>query len=128
LILISNLNFHETKITIILISYFFIINRSQNMFITYGKFLITFCKKKNPISKMYCTLAGLFIHKPSMENKKDVNLLRINRRSILFNNKELRAIESYCQKYRINNRSKFMREAIITSVLKKFDEDYPTLF
>jgi len=63
-----------------------------------------------------------------MENKKDVDLLRINRRSILFNNKELRAIESYCRKYRINNRSKFMREAIITSVLKKFDEDYPTLF
>jgi len=63
-----------------------------------------------------------------MEHKKDVDLLRTNRRSILFNNKELKAIESYCRKYRIDNRSKFMREAIITSVLKKFDEDYPTLF
>jgi len=63
-----------------------------------------------------------------MEQKKDADLLRINRRSILFNNKELKAIESYCQKYRINNRSKFMREAIITSILKKFDDDYPTLF
>ena len=63
-----------------------------------------------------------------MENKKDLDLLRVNRRSIMFNNKELKVIESYCRKYRINNRSKFMREAIITSILKKYDEDYPTLF
>jgi len=63
-----------------------------------------------------------------MENKKDVDLLRTNRRAILFNNKEMKVIESYCRKYRIDNRSRFMREAIITSVLKKLDEDYPTLF
>jgi metal-responsive CopG/Arc/MetJ family transcriptional regulator len=63
-----------------------------------------------------------------MEPKKNVDLLRINKKSIAFNNRELSAIESYCKKYRINNRSKFMREAIITSILKKFDEDYPTLF
>ena len=63
-----------------------------------------------------------------MEQKKNVDLLRTNRREIRFNNRELSAIESYCKRYRINNRSKFMREAIITSILKKFDEDYPTLF
>lgn len=54
--------------------------------------------------------------------------MRTNKKSILFNNKEIKAIESYCRKYRINNRSKFMREAIITAILKKFDDDYPTLF
>ena len=64
----------------------------------------------------------------SMEQKKDVDLLRINKKSIMFNNREMNAIDFYCRKYRINNRSKFMREAIITSVLKKLDEDYPTLF
>jgi len=63
-----------------------------------------------------------------MEQKKNADLLRTNRREIRFNNRELSAIESYCKRYRINNRSKFMREAIITSILKKFDEDYPTLF
>jgi len=63
-----------------------------------------------------------------MEQKKNIDLLRINKRSILFNNRELNAIESYCRRYRINNRSKFMREVIITSILKKFDDDYPTLF
>ena len=63
-----------------------------------------------------------------MEHKKDVDMLRLNKKSISFNNKELNVIESYCQKYRVNNRSKFMREAIITSILKHLDEDYPTLF
>ncbi len=47
---------------------------------------------------------------------------------MLFNSRELEAINLYCDKYKINNRSKFMREAIMTEILKKFDEDYPTLF
>jgi len=63
-----------------------------------------------------------------MENKKNADLLRINKKTILFNNRELKAIESYCRKYGIHNRSRFMREAIITSILRKFDDDYPTLF
>lgn len=61
-------------------------------------------------------------------HKKNSDLLRINKRSILFNNREIKAIDNYCRKYRIGNRSKFMREAIITSILKKFEDDYPTLF
>jgi len=64
----------------------------------------------------------------TIEHKKDVDMLRINKKTILFNNRELNAIEFYCRKYRIKNRSKFMREVIITSILKKLDEDYPTLF
>jgi len=63
-----------------------------------------------------------------MEQIKNTDLLRKNKKSILFNNKEIKVIESYCEKYRIQNRSKFMREAIITTILKKLDEDYPTLF
>lgn len=62
------------------------------------------------------------------ENKKNIDLLRTKRKSILFNKKEMQAIESYCRKYGVSNRSKFMREAIITTILKKFDDDYPTLF
>jgi len=63
-----------------------------------------------------------------MEQKKNNDLLRKNQKGIRFNNKELKAIETYCKKYKIQNRSKFMREAIITTILKKFDEDSPTLF
>ena len=60
--------------------------------------------------------------------EKDNNLKRIYRKSILFNQREIQAIDHYCKKYKIANKSKFMREMIITSVLKKFDEDYPSLF
>ena len=63
-----------------------------------------------------------------MERKKNTNLLRNSKKSILFNNKELKVIDTYCRKYKINNRSRFMREAILSSILKKFDDDYPTLF
>ena len=59
---------------------------------------------------------------------KDESLKRINRHSILFNERELKAIEHYCDRFKVNNRSKFMREAIIGEVLKKFEENYPTLW
>jgi hypothetical protein len=60
--------------------------------------------------------------------KKEKDLLRRNRQALMFNNRELKAIEAYCAKYKVSNRSRFMREAILTEVLKKFDEDYPSLF
>ncbi len=63
-----------------------------------------------------------------MDYKKDEKLRRSHRSSILFNNREREAINLYCEKYKISNRSKFMRETIMTEILKRFDEDYPTLF
>jgi hypothetical protein len=59
---------------------------------------------------------------------RDKSLKRVYRKTILFNKRELQAINHYCKKYKIKNKSKFMRETIITSILKKFDEDYPSLF
>ncbi|MBE9511336.1 MAG: hypothetical protein IMY71_10680 [Bacteroidetes bacterium] len=59
---------------------------------------------------------------------KDKKLKRTNRHTIMFNNRELGVLKAYCAKYKIINRSKFMREAIITTVLKKLDDDYPTLW
>ena len=63
-----------------------------------------------------------------MENKKDEKLRRTSRTSLLFNSREQEAINLFCEKYKIRNKSKFMREAIMTEILKQFDEDYPTLF
>lgn len=62
------------------------------------------------------------------KNKKENSLKRIHRKSILFNKKELNAINNYCRKYKIKNKSKFMREMIISAILEKFEEDYPSLF
>ncbi|MDR0714572.1 MAG: hypothetical protein LBF89_10005 [Bacteroidales bacterium] len=58
----------------------------------------------------------------------DADLLRINKLSILFNNKELRAIEEYRRKYAIRNRSKLIRDIVLSTVIRKFEDDYPTLF
>ena len=62
------------------------------------------------------------------EKIKDESLKRKYKKSILFNKRELQAIDHYCKRYKITNRSKFMREIFITSVLKKFHVDYPSLF
>ncbi|HQH41530.1 MAG TPA: hypothetical protein PLC81_03915 [Bacteroidales bacterium] len=60
--------------------------------------------------------------------QKDPELLRKYRQSVLFNKREIAAINKYCSRYKINNRSRFMREAIISEVLRRFDRDYPSLF
>jgi len=59
---------------------------------------------------------------------KEKDLLRINRKAIMLNNKELGALNFFCKKYRINNQSKFMREAIMGEILKTFEDDHPKLF
>ena len=58
------------------------------------------------------------------KKQKDINLKRVNRQELLFNNRERRVIDEYCRKHKIRNKAKFMRESIITAVL----QDYPTLF
>jgi len=62
------------------------------------------------------------------KTKKENKLKRIHRKSILFNKREINAINKYCRRYKIKNRSKFMREVIITSILQKLEDDYPSLF
>lgn len=66
--------------------------------------------------------------KTAKQKTKDSDLKRVNHQSLAFNNREMRAINGYIKKYKVNNKSKFMREAIIKEVLKKYDLDYPTLF
>jgi hypothetical protein len=88
-----------------------------------------------PVEKT--ALAGLFqninlviVKKQRMEKKKtrENTLKRVKRQSIMFNTRELNAINHYCSRFRVKNRSKFMREAIITEVLKRFDNNHPTLW
>lgn len=53
---------------------------------------------------------------------------RQHRESFRLNDLEYKALMKYYKKYKIKNRARFLREAIMSIVLKKFDEDYPTLF
>jgi hypothetical protein len=53
---------------------------------------------------------------------------RKNRVSFMLNDDEFRALNRYVEKYKIANQSRFIRETLITSILKRLEEDHPTLF
>ena len=54
--------------------------------------------------------------------------IRKERCSFLVNQEEKQTIENYLRKYKIRNRSRWMRETLITFIIKNLDQDYPTLF
>ncbi|PKP38499.1 MAG: hypothetical protein CVT97_01285 [Bacteroidetes bacterium HGW-Bacteroidetes-14] len=63
-----------------------------------------------------------------MKNKTKESAVRRHRKTILFNDKEMEAIQTYCRRYKVKSQAKFCREAIISTILRQFDEDHPTLF
>lgn len=46
----------------------------------------------------------------------------------MLNSREMRAVNIYCQRYRIRNKSRFLRETIMNAILRRFDEEMPSLF
>jgi hypothetical protein len=59
---------------------------------------------------------------------KEKQLKRNNRLSLMLNNREARALGIYCNRYRVRNKSEFLREAIMKAILKRFDDEHPTLW
>lgn len=55
-------------------------------------------------------------------------MARSNRLTILLSDREQRLIDEYLKKYKIQNRSKWIRETLILFILQKMEQDYPTLF
>jgi hypothetical protein len=45
----------------------------------------------------------------------------------MLNKREMRALGIYCSRYRIRNKSEFFRETIMKAILKRFEEEHPTL-
>lgn len=41
---------------------------------------------------------------------------------------EARALGIYCNRYRVKNKSEFLRETIMKAILKRFDEEHPSLW
>ncbi|MCQ2347456.1 MAG: hypothetical protein MJZ92_05975 [Paludibacteraceae bacterium] len=62
---------------------------------------------------------------PSHKGKKAP---RTNRVTIVLNDSEMRALNKYCDKYTVKNRSKLIRETLMHNILQRFDKDNPTLF
>ena len=60
--------------------------------------------------------------------ERQVKLRRTCRKTILFNEKEMAAIDNYCKKYGIKSRSSFIRNVVISHILVDLDENYPSLF
>lgn len=62
-----------------------------------------------------------FVH-PSKHYK------RKHKKTMLLNDKELAALNKYCNQYKVKNQSRLIRETLFTVILKNFEEDYPTLW
>jgi len=75
----------------------------------------------------YIFVPAIFIIMATEQENK-IKLLRTNTVVFQLNDLEMKALNKYCAKYRVKNRSKFIREAVITAVLERFDRDYPSLF
>ena len=59
---------------------------------------------------------------------KEDQLKRTNRLSVMLNNREAKALGIYCNRYRVKNKSEFMRETIMKAILKRFEDEHPTLW
>jgi hypothetical protein len=59
---------------------------------------------------------------------KEDKLRRTNRLSMMLNNREVKALGIYCNRYRVKNKSEFLRETIMKAILKRFEEEHPTLW
>jgi hypothetical protein len=56
------------------------------------------------------------------------NSLRTHRQLFTLNDEENRALERFIEKYKIRNKSKFIRETLMCAIIRKMEEDSPTLF
>ena len=53
---------------------------------------------------------------------------RERRMSILMSDDEQMIVDRYLEKYKITNKSRWLRETILMFIHKNMEEDYPTLF
>jgi hypothetical protein len=59
---------------------------------------------------------------------KEEKLRRTNKLSVMLNDREMKALGIYCCRYRVKNKSEFLRETIMKTILKRFEEEHPTLW
>ena len=61
-------------------------------------------------------------------HRRTDSVQRKRRMSILLSDEEQHIVDSYLEKYKIANKSRWLRETILMFVYKNMEEDYPTLF
>lgn len=65
---------------------------------------------------------------PEYLKKQKASLVRRHRQVIYLNDKEMAAIERYCEQFRVGTKAVLYREAIMEKVLSQLDDSQPTLF
>jgi len=63
---------------------------------------------------------------PNLISKR--NSLRTHRQIFTMNDEENKALTRYITKYKVQNKSKFIRETLMITIIRKMEEDHPTLF
>lgn len=66
--------------------------------------------------------------KDNVKIKNKSTLKRTNRHMFMLNDLEQNALNRYLKKYKIQNKSKFIRETILKQVIVQLEKDSPTLF
>lgn len=46
----------------------------------------------------------------------------------MLNEREMRALDRFCEQYNVRNRSRLIRETLMRAILKQIENDQPTLF
>lgn len=54
--------------------------------------------------------------------------VRRHRHAFILNDQENNALNRYLNKYNVKNKSKFIREAVMVEVIRRLEQDSPTLF
>jgi hypothetical protein len=60
--------------------------------------------------------------------KAHESLVRDRRLTCLLSKEEQRVIDQYLSKYKISNKSRWLRETVLSVIHQHMEEDYPTLF
>ena len=62
-----------------------------------------------------------------LKKQKDA-LVRRHRQVMYLNDREMAAINQFCERFRVGTKAALFREAVMEKVLKELDDNPPTLF
>ena len=66
--------------------------------------------------------------KPRKQSPKSTTSNRTHAHTFMLNDEEEKALQRYIARYRVRNKSRFIRETLISTIMHRFEEDHPTLF
>lgn len=71
---------------------------------------------------------GVYFCKAMKPKSKQTPIVRSKQANFSLSDEEYSLMCLYVKKYKISNKSRWMRETIMAHILKSLDMDYPTLF